>query len=138
MLKKTLFFSLIFCFYFLKAEVVLEEKNVQQTTISAEKDFFDTLDQWMQYSTPTFNGYRIQLIFYSEYDTAKKSYQFFKDKFPNEYVELDYKEPYHRLRVGSYRDKIDAVKNLTNYKKIGYNGAFIVPVKIKLNEFYNM
>jgi hypothetical protein len=105
----------------------------KNSIVVAQKEFFDALEQSYQYKNPNIAGYRIQLVFHTDYDKDKSSLALFKNKFPSEpFSELDYKEPYHRLRVGNFRTKIDALRMLLQYKKEGYNGAYIVPVRIRV------
>jgi hypothetical protein len=110
--------------------------SIGNHTVLADPDFFQSLAQWRVYSNPTLAGYRIQVSFYSRHEEAKNNLIFFKEKFQHEFAELDYKQPYHRLRVGIYRNKVDAVKDLKEYIKKGYNGAFIVKTRIPLKDIY--
>ena len=113
-----------------------QNSHLEHSRINASQVFFDNLKAWQAYQYPTLSGYRIQVSFYSRHDEAQKNLNFFKEKHPEEHAELDYKQPYLRLRVGNYRHKADAVRDMKEYIKQGYNGAFIVKVAIPLKDIY--
>ena len=130
-LKKKIGFLLVLTFL-----INLNFSAQTEAKIEADSLFFQVLEQWRSYPNPSLAGYRIQVSFYGQHAEAKQNLDFFKEKFPSEFAELDYKQPYHRLRVGTYRNKADAVKDLKEYIKKGYNGAFIVKVRIPLKDLY--
>ena len=106
--------------------------------IKATDAFFAAFEQLTQFKNPSIAGYRIQLVIYSDYKSAKQALQYFQEKFPQVTAQLDYQVPYHRLRVGGYRHKYLALADLKKYKKIGYSGAFIIPAKLQLQELYSV
>ena len=73
-------------------------------------------------------GYRIQIISLSG-TNSRKNAQAAMDEFaennPDMPVYISYHEPNFRVRVGDYREKIDAARDLTVIKR-NYPGAFIV------------
>ena len=119
-----------------KTLALFQSVFIDNHKVVADPDFFQSLEQWRAYNNPTLAGYRIQVSFYSRHEEARNNLIFFKEKFQHEFAELDYKQPYHRLRVGAYRNKVDAVKDLKEYVKKGYNGAFIVKTRIPLKDIY--
>ncbi len=77
-----------------------------------------------------FPGYRIQVFFGSDRTDANKVKAEFSEKYPDVDVYVVYESPNFKVRVGNYRNKIEAQKLLHDLKQ-KYDGAFIVPDKIK-------
>lgn len=77
------------------------------------------------------NGYRIQLFSGSKkLDALKVKVEFMK-LYPEIIPDIIYQQPNFKVRVGNYRDRLDAHKNLMLYK-IDFTGAFIIKDHIKL------
>lgn len=76
----------------------------------------------------TIEGYRIQIIAVSG-NNSRKTAQTVMEEFATTYPEMpiyiSYYEPNFRVRVGDYREKIDAAHDLVEIKKL-HPGAFIV------------
>ena len=81
----------------------------------------------------TVEGYRIQIISLSG-NNSRKNAQAVMDEFatnnPDMPVYISYHEPNFRVRVGDYREKIDAARDLTVIKK-NYPGSFIVKDQVR-------
>ena len=77
-----------------------------------------------------FPGYRIQVFFGSDRTDANKIKAEFVEKYPDVDVYVVYESPNFKVRVGNFRNKIEAQKLLHDVKQ-KYDGAFIVPDKIK-------
>lgn len=79
------------------------------------------------------DGYRIQIVSLSG-SNSRKSAQTVIDEFsvnhPNISAYISYYEPNFRVRIGDYREKIDAARELSDIQR-EYPGAFIVKDKIK-------
>ena len=90
----------------------------------------DYVNNWRKISTV--DGYRIQIAAYSgvnsrsQAEAAKNS---FNGMFPYIKANIIYTEPYFKVRVGNYRTRLQAYKDLESIK-LSYPGAYIVPDKI--------
>lgn len=79
------------------------------------------------------DGYRIQIISLSGSNSRKNAQaiiETFSVNHPDISAYISYYEPNFRIRVGDYREKLDAIRELTNIQK-EYPGSFIVKDKIK-------
>jgi hypothetical protein len=79
----------------------------------------------------TRDGYRIQLFSGTERNNANNLRNKFKTEFPDVPIYLIYQQPYYKLRVGDFRNKIEAQQL---YLKIEneYEQLLIIPDKINL------
>lgn len=78
------------------------------------------------------NGYRIQIAAYSGVNSkaqAEAARNSFNGLFPYTKSYLIYNEPYFKVRVGNYRSRLQAHKDLETIK-LTYPSAYIVPDKI--------
>ena len=78
------------------------------------------------------NGYRIQIAAYSGVNSksqAEYARNSFNNLFPYTRAYLIYNEPYFKVRVGNYRSRLQAHKDLETIK-LTYPSAYIVPDKI--------
>ncbi|MBP7510962.1 MAG: SPOR domain-containing protein [Bacteroidia bacterium] len=82
-------------------------------------------------SQQTIDGYRIQLFSGSERNNANALRTRFKTDYPDENVYLIYQQPYFKLRVGDYRNLIEAQEMYLQLQKT-YDQLLIVPDKINL------
>jgi hypothetical protein len=82
-------------------------------------------------SLQTIDGYRIQLFSGSERNNANALRGKFKAEFPEEQVYLIYQQPYFKLRVGDFRNLIEAQEMYLKLQK-SYEQLLIVPDKINL------
>jgi len=82
-------------------------------------------------SHQTMDGYRIQLFSGSERNNANALKAKFKQDFPDEPSYLIYQQPYFKLRVGDYRNFIEAQQMYLQLQKV-YDQLLIVPDKINL------
>ena len=80
---------------------------------------------------PTVDGYRIQLFSGSERNNANALRNKFKQEYPDETIYLIYQQPYFKLRVGDYRNHIEAQQMYLKYQKT-YGQILIIPDKINL------
>ena len=87
----------------------------------------------------TMNGYRIQIfmeIGNEAVDHAKVVKADFEEQYPSLPIYLSYEQPYYRLRVGDFRNRVEAQKYLKLIKP-SFNLAFVTadiinpPVKIE-------
>jgi len=79
------------------------------------------------------DGFRIQIFMESGNYSKKKAYTIkksFADLYPDEQVYVLFNEPYYKVRIGDFRSRLDAERELENVV-IDYPVAFIVPDKIR-------
>jgi hypothetical protein len=77
------------------------------------------------------DGYRIQIFTGSERNNATALRAKFLTDFPTEQIYLIYQQPYFKLRVGDYRNLIEAQSTYQQLQK-QYGQILIVPDKINL------
>jgi len=85
----------------------------------------------------SFQGYRIQILSASSYntniDTLKNYTTRFEEEFPEIPAYLQYTDPDFKIRVGNFRTRIEALPTLKRIRK-QYPGAYPVKTIIYLNE----
>ena len=77
------------------------------------------------------DGYRIQLFTGADRNNAIAIRSKFMIDFPAEQIYLIYQQPYFKLRVGDYRNLIEAQSMYTQLQK-QFGQILIVPDKINL------
>lgn len=79
----------------------------------------------------TRDGYRIQLFSGTERNNANNLRNKFKTEHPDVPIYLIYQQPYYKLRVGDFRNKIEAQQL---YLKIenDYEQLLVIPDKVNL------
>jgi hypothetical protein len=83
--------------------------------------------------THSFSGYRIQIF---QTTDRKKAFEIKKELisiFPDEFVVLIFNEPNYKIRLGNYRNKIEAQKMYHVLMKM-YPQTFVIPDKIDIEE----
>lgn len=78
-------------------------------------------------------GYRIQLVAVSTKNGAQRVYNEFKSSYPDVSAYLSYTEPTFRVRVGNFKNRIDAYRFLMKIQG-QFPGAFITKDKISFRE----
>lgn len=102
--------------------VKTDKKNI----INAPEDLNKNIELLKSNNSPTLKtGYSIQLLFNKDINKVKIAQSEFNAMHPDIYSYLSHKEPNFRLRVGSFRTKIEASKLLKELKK-DYPGAYEV------------
>ncbi len=79
------------------------------------------------------DGYRIQLVAVSTKNGAQKVYNEFKGSYPEVAAYLSYTEPTFRVRVGNFKNRIDAYRFLMKIQG-QFPGAFITRDKVSFRE----
>ena len=82
-------------------------------------------------------GYRIQVVAFSGTNSriaAQGAEKEFTSKFNDIPCYLSYAEPNFRLRIGDFRNRIEALNALARIR-VQYPGAFIVKEKVNYNNF---
>lgn len=85
-------------------------------------------------SFPFISGYRIQVFMglgNDALDNAGKIKQEFEINFPDVKAYITFREPYYRVRVGDYRNRLEANQLLEAIRKI-YPDAWIIQENITL------
>lgn len=80
-----------------------------------------------------FSGYRIQVFQATDRATAFKMKKELMAVLPDEDVRLIFNEPWYKIRVGNYRNRIEAQALYQQLIKL-YPQTFIVPDKIDLDD----
>ena len=84
-----------------------------------------------------FQGYRIQILSRSSYDTnidSLKNYtKRFEEEFPDIPAYLQYTDPDFKIRVGNYRNRLECIPDLHRIRKI-YPASYAVKTEISLDE----
>lgn len=79
------------------------------------------------------NGFRIQITAGSNRSTVYQVKSKFYTLFPNVPQYLIYQAPNFKLRVGNYRTRLEAYRDLQKFQN-DFNGAFIIKDEIKISE----
>lgn len=123
----------IFAIFFL----LLNAMVFGQIQVRYDKEaVIDSVDQAYQNAWKTVkycDGYRIQLVAVSNKSGAQKVYNDFKAAFPEANAYLSYTEPTFRVRVGNFKNRIDAYRFLMKIQG-QFPGAFITRDKISFRE----
>lgn len=117
-------------------------QNAKGKVIVVTDPIIDTLIQeHIEYNQlhPTVEGYRIQIYFESG-NNARTAAMGVRDKFlelfPGYGAYLTFTEPYYRVRVGDFRDKMSAEAFLQTLQGV-FPNAFIVPDNVYFEKFQN-
>lgn len=101
--------------------------DIEPAIVRIQEDY---INNWRKVGE--LNGFRIQIAAYSgvnsksQAEAAKNS---FNNLFPYTKSYLIYNEPYFKVRVGNYRSRLQAHKDLETIR-LTYPSAYIVPDKI--------
>jgi len=101
-----------------------------QVYLPKNTDFFLYKKKNIVGKEPEINGLRIQLLITTNRVEANKLKYQFDNNYPYITSYLVYDKPEFKLRVGNYRNKWEAYKDLVILKK-DYKSAFFVPDMIK-------
>ncbi|HTB32533.1 MAG TPA: SPOR domain-containing protein [Bacteroidia bacterium] len=74
-------------------------------------------------------GFRVQIDFSQERNTANNTKSNFTGKYPGIPSYITYKQPYFRVSVGDFRSRLDAIRFLNEVKR-DYPASFVVNDKI--------
>ncbi|MDX2000855.1 MAG: SPOR domain-containing protein [Chitinophagales bacterium] len=83
--------------------------------------------------SPVVMGYRIQLFSSSSRSEAQAQKDKFYAQFPDIRPFIEYQAPNFKLRIGTYRNRMEAYRDLTRVNLL-YPNAFIVKTEIPLND----
>lgn len=83
---------------------------------------------------PEMAGFRLQVYNGTDRNEANKVKTELLQLYPDQDVYLKYEQPRFKVRIGNFRNKIEAQK-LYHDLKVAYEGVFIVPDKIDFPKF---
>ena len=116
----------------LKADQVIVPEKYTLASISSE----DTLSgdngpiteaDSSDYPTGAYESYRIQLFTSKEYGPAFREMNIAREVFDKK-VWFDYEVPYYKVRVGDFRNRMNAERYLPAAQEAGYKTAWVVKV----------
>jgi hypothetical protein len=105
------------------------DTNIRIIASTPVNNTLQKVEQYEQMSHGTFSGYRIQVHFGSDRTGAATAKSDFSSKYPSCPSYLTYQQPYFKVCVGDFRNKLEAVDMLNKIKK-DYPGAFVIRDKI--------
>ncbi len=110
--------------------IVAQQVKVEIITDSAIDSLIQA-DKLKNEADPTLQGYRIQIFSDSDRKGAQDTRTKFLQIFPDAEAYLIYQQPYFKVRVGDYRNRIEA---FAMYKDLlqHFDKVLIVPDKINL------
>lgn len=76
-------------------------------------------------------GYRYQIMYSATRDETYAAKTKFYESFPNIRAYVDYEQPYYKLRVGDFKNKLQLVKNFEIITAV-YPSAFSVRDDVKI------
>ncbi|MFT4831739.1 MAG: hypothetical protein ACI815_001389 [Psychroserpens sp.] len=101
----------------------------QQGTITIDQDpKIDALVQIYKASTDIADVYRIQ-VFFGSLNDAKDIKMKTEGDFPDWYSKIDFISPSYRVRIGQFKTKLDAERNLIDVRKKYPSAMLIQPEK---------
>lgn len=95
------------------------------------KNVIQKLYDYQRYSHCTSAGFRVQIDFSQERNSVNNTKSNFTLKYPGMSSYVSYKQPYFRVSVGDFRNRLQASRFLNTVKK-DYPAAFIVADRITL------
>ena len=101
--------------------------DIEPEIVRIQEDF---INNWRKIGE--LDGFRIQIAAYSGVNSksqAEAARNSFNSLFPYTKSYLIYNEPYFKVRVGNYRSRLQAHKDLETIK-LTYPSAYIVPDKV--------
>lgn len=106
-----------------------------QLTVNAPAGFEQVLSKTRKKNQEeqSFEGYRIQIYSGSDRKKAQEKKSDFYKEFPQKDAYMNYEQPYFKVRIGDFRNKIEAQKLYYTLKK-EFSTVLIVPTKIEYPE----
>jgi hypothetical protein len=128
-----LFFFIPFCLFSQNPDI---SKTGRLTIYQpAEVDSLLSRVYYSNIPKSTIKGFRVQIYSGSNRIDANKVKADFLDSYVDEKIYFDYKQPYYKVRVGDYRNKVEAQKMYqTLLLDPKFKGVLIVPDEINYPE----
>ena len=89
--------------------------------------------QDIQAPSDTIPGFRVQILFTQDIERATELRDSLNAQLPTEYTYIVYDQPYYKVRIGNYTDKLSADSMVKMLVQKGYPDAWAVPDKIITN-----
>lgn len=123
-----LFLLFVFSFFLLpltNAQNIANEQGIKEGPLIG-----DMMERYVEInkSTPTLEGWRIQLLATTDRQKMETTRQNFQYRYPNIPVTWEHSRPYYKLRAGAFETKLEAIRLLYLLKK-DYPSAY--PAKDK-------
>lgn len=83
--------------------------------------------------TDTIAGFRVQVLFTQDIEKATELRDSLNVVLPTEYIYVVYDQPYYKVRIGNYTDKLAADAMARSLMQKGYTDVWAVPDKIVTN-----
>lgn len=101
-------------------------------SIEADSAFYQVMDSTLKANLQSrkIKGYRIQIYFGGNRKKATKAKSRFLKKFPDQAAYTLYQQPNFKIRIGNFRNKLEAQKLYHDLQKV-FNTVFIVPTRIE-------
>jgi hypothetical protein len=123
-MKKILFFVIIIFIVISAKSQVVKMNTGNFDGLSAK------YDQYMK-TVEEAPGYRFQVMYSATREETNAAKTKFYQNFPNIRAYVDYEQPYYKLRVGDFRNKLQLTKNFVKITSV-YPSAFTVRDDVKI------
>lgn len=131
-----LLFALAFNNNYLCAQAKYTTDTIGKITIIKDHRIDTLLDRTILANSrkKTVTGYRLQLVASSSRNTVYDAQAKFSGLYNDIKTYSIYQRPYYKLRVGNFKDRLEAQRFLDDIKYI-FRGAYIVQEEIDKEEF---
>lgn len=109
-----------------KVEIIKREASGKTLEETGAKKLSEAVSDTVQ-------GFRVQVLFTQEIETAAALRDTLNTLLPEEYVYIVYEQPYYKVRVGNYTDRVNANDMLRKMIAKGYSDAWVVPDNVLTN-----
>ena len=119
----------------LSAQIEKSTTKKGEITIVFEEGIEELVDKHKKINNSKggIEGFRLQIAFASKKEDIKQRKLDFIGKYPDIPIYLTYTAPYYKLRIGNFRNKLQA-KKMKNKIRSNYPGVYIVTEIIPLSE----
>lgn len=131
------FKNIIFLMLFLGFSLFAFAQKVPEGKVSVIQDprvdSIISMQRQIRMTNPLIEGYRIQIFMESGNDAVERANQLieqFNEEFPSIKAYLSFGQPYYRVRVGDFRDRLEAEGLLKQISR-NYAQAFIIRDQIE-------
>jgi hypothetical protein len=84
-------------------------------------------------ASDTVRGFRVQVMFTQDIEAATALRDTLNVLLPDDYVHIVYDQPYYKVRIGNYQDRVAANDMLKQIIGKGYGDAWVVPDNVITN-----
>jgi hypothetical protein len=132
--RQTLFvYIILFTVHFTFGQTVTTYNSDSTVVISRDAKFDELLKRQKEQNliTQTMHGYRIQIYFGANRQKANDIKSDFNTRYPDVQSYLSYQQPNFKVRIGDYRNRLEAQKFLKDIEGL-FPTSFIVPDEVRL------